>query len=403
MHGVSTVRHEVPDAGTPSSRRSRLPGLLAGRGCRAPHLPDLARVARSVVHAPHDSRHGAGSAWQRRSLVAPCESRGSRHRATTAIRKPLRHAVTEGRAGRSRDARRPALPDAQKAPSGSARAARWTECARSGRTPRTRSARAGRLWTPHRRVVVREQRRRRVAPGPWGTPPRKIRGLRPRLAGDRRPTASGRRSSSGRRLLSRAALDRGSGSRGNPSAVGSLRHDQAARARAGDQRSHHPLPRSARRSSARSSRRPAPKLASGRRPEAQKPLRAELLSIERLEERARALAASFTLARDPRRKARPFFSRLEDNARVLRKAYRVLADDVHGGEFVPPAAEWLLDNFHLIEAEIRGIRHDLPRHYYLDLPKLASREMAGIARVYAMALELIRHTDGRLDRQQLVR
>src|SRR5206468_4576778 len=140
-----------------------------------------------------------------------------------------------------------------------------------------------------------------------------------------------------------------------------------------------------------------------RRPEAEKPLRAELLSIERLEERARALAASFTLARDPRRKARPFFSRLEDNARVLRAAYRVLADDVHRGEFVPPAAEWLLDNFHLIEAEIRGIRHDLPRQYYLQLPKLASREMAGIARVYAMALELTRHTAGRLDRPPLVR
>src|SRR5207237_6450232 len=30
-------------------------------------------------------------------------------------------------------------------------------------------------------------------------------------------------------------------------------------------------------------------------------------------------------------------------------------------------------------------------------------EMAGIARLYAMSLELIRHTDGRLDRQQLVR
>src|SRR6266571_659366 len=80
-----------------------------------------------------------------------------------------------------------------------------------------------------------------------------------------------------------------------------------------------------------------------------------------------------------------------------------LADDVHGGEFVPPAAEWLLDNFHLIEAEIRGIRHDLPRQYYLDLPKLASRALAGIARVYAMALELIRHTDGRLDQRQLAR
>ena len=65
------------------------------------------------------------------------------------------------------------------------------------------------------------------------------------------------------------------------------------------------------------------------RPEPEQPLRAELLSIERLEERARALAASFTLARNPRRNVRPFFARLEDNARVLREAYRLLADDVH--------------------------------------------------------------------------
>ena len=141
----------------------------------------------------------------------------------------------------------------------------------------------------------------------------------------------------------------------------------------------------------------------GRRKEVEKPLRAELLSLERLEERAKALAARFTLARDPRRKARPLFSRLDDNARVLREAYRILAADVHRGQFVPPAAEWLLDNFHLIESETRGIRHNLPRQYYLDLPKLAPREMAGIARVYAMALELIRHTDGLLDRHQLVR
>jgi len=140
-----------------------------------------------------------------------------------------------------------------------------------------------------------------------------------------------------------------------------------------------------------------------RRPEIAEPLRAELLSIERLEERARALAAGFTLARNPHRKARPFFQRLDDNARVLRAAYRVLADDVHRGEFLPPAAEWLLDNFHLVEGEIRDTRRDLPRDYYRQLPKLASRERAGVARVYAMALELIRHTDGRLDQQRLVR
>ena len=46
---------------------------------------------------------------------------------------------------------------------------------------------------------------------------------------------------------------------------------------------------------------------------------------------------------------------------------------------------------------------NLPRGYYRELPKLALRELAGHARVYAMAVELIRHSDSRLDRQQLVR
>ncbi|HSE66480.1 MAG TPA: hypothetical protein VLB12_05820, partial [Gemmatimonadales bacterium] len=135
----------------------------------------------------------------------------------------------------------------------------------------------------------------------------------------------------------------------------------------------------------------------------EKPLRAELLSIERLEERARALAGSFTLARQTQIGDRRFFRRLDDNARVLRQTYRILADAVHREEFVAPAAEWLLDNFHLVEAEIRGVRHDLPRQYYRELPKLAPRDMTGMARIYAMALELISHTDGRLDRVQLVR
>jgi len=140
-----------------------------------------------------------------------------------------------------------------------------------------------------------------------------------------------------------------------------------------------------------------------RRGKGDPPLRAELLSIERLEERARALAATFTLARERRLRDPEFYRRLDDNTAVLRDAYRTLADDVHRGEFLPPAAEWFLDNFHLIESEIRGVRHDLPRPYYRQLPKLASREAAGVARVYAMALALVSHTDGRIDRTQLVR
>src|SRR5438034_3056283 len=138
-----------------------------------------------------------------------------------------------------------------------------------------------------------------------------------------------------------------------------------------------------------------------RAPASEKPLRDELLSIERLEERALALAASFTIDPDLRRRARNIFPRFEENVRVLRVAYRTLADDVRTGQFVASAAEWLLDNFHLVTAEVTHIRRNLPRTYYRQLPTLAAREQAGHARIYAVAVELIRHSDSRLERQQL--
>jgi cyclic beta-1,2-glucan synthetase len=136
--------------------------------------------------------------------------------------------------------------------------------------------------------------------------------------------------------------------------------------------------------------------------QADKPLRDELLSIERLEERALALAASFTVDPRPGRRARDTFPRFEDNVRVLRGAYRTFTKDVETERFLPAAAEWFLDNFHLITSEITGIRRNLPRSYYRTLPALAPRERAGEARVYAIAVELIRHSDSRLTRQQLL-
>ncbi|HVS02433.1 MAG TPA: carbohydrate-binding protein, partial [Thermoanaerobaculia bacterium] len=138
-------------------------------------------------------------------------------------------------------------------------------------------------------------------------------------------------------------------------------------------------------------------------PALDKPLRDELLSIELLEERAKALAARFTVDPAPRRSSRHAYPRLEANARLLEEAYRTLAGDVHRGELVTPATEWILDNYHLVAAEILDVRQNLPRGYYRELPKLATRELAGSARVYALALELIRHSDSRLDRPKLVR
>jgi len=86
---------------------------------------------------------------------------------------------------------------------------------------------------------------------------------------------------------------------------------------------------------------------------------------------------------------------------VLLRAYRALAEDARHGAFVTPATEWFLDNFHLITSEIVAVRQHVPRRYYGELPALATRERAGDARIYAIAVELLRYSDSRLDLGQL--
>ena len=128
-----------------------------------------------------------------------------------------------------------------------------------------------------------------------------------------------------------------------------------------------------------------------------------MLGLEQLEERARALAARFVVSRDPARGAIDLLGRLLDDAGALRQAYSLCAGDVHQGEAVAPAAEWLLDNFHLVEGEITEVRRNLPSRFYRRLPRLASREPTGSVRVFAMAVELLRHSDARLDARRLER
>ena len=88
--------------------------------------------------------------------------------------------------------------------------------------------------------------------------------------------------------------------------------------------------------------------------------------------------------------------------RALRTVYTVLADDART-EPMAPAAEWLLDNFHIISAAARDIHHDLPASFFRRLPRIASDEFAGLPRVYALALELIGSSAGRLEAQRLQR
>ncbi len=131
------------------------------------------------------------------------------------------------------------------------------------------------------------------------------------------------------------------------------------------------------------------------------PIRAEIFSVERLEQFAKALAAEH---RTVTKRSRPLLlPRLEDNGRKLFAAYKVLVEALRNGRSISPAAEWLVDNFHIVEEQLREIREDLPRGYYHELPKLTNGDLAGYPRIYALALALIAHTDCRLDTETLRR
>ena len=132
------------------------------------------------------------------------------------------------------------------------------------------------------------------------------------------------------------------------------------------------------------------------------PLRAELFGIERLEQHAISLAsAQAVTSRPPRVPA--LHLRLRDNAAVLLAAYRASAAEVARGRSIVPAAEWLLDNYHLVEAQIREVRRDLPPGYYRQLPKLLDGPFTGYPRVFGLVWAFVSHTDSHFDPETLRR
>ena len=123
------------------------------------------------------------------------------------------------------------------------------------------------------------------------------------------------------------------------------------------------------------------------------PQTAEIFSQDQLEAHAERIAATHRLAANPRR-GRPLLPRLDQSAERLEEAYRFLsAAGAHDPQ--PVASEdWLRDNHHVVQDQVREIRQDLPRNYYLELPKLADGPLQGYPRVYLLARELIAHTAG---------
>src|SRR6266496_840966 len=132
------------------------------------------------------------------------------------------------------------------------------------------------------------------------------------------------------------------------------------------------------------------------------PIREELYSVDRLEQYAVALATEHKLAGKPRR-LNLLLPRLEENGHKLIATYKSLAQSIREEHVISPAAEWLVDNFHIVEEQVREIREDLPKSYYYELPQLSEGDFKNYPRIYALSIALIGHTDSQLDTETLRR
>ena len=133
------------------------------------------------------------------------------------------------------------------------------------------------------------------------------------------------------------------------------------------------------------------------------PIRGGLYSVETLETFAQALAASHRVVPGENNPGKPLLRRLRENARALRTAQRSILEAVRAEHAISPAAEWFVDNFPVVDEQLREIVDDLPRGFYRQLPKLATGPLEGYPRVYALALAFVEHTDSRLDAETLAR
>jgi cyclic beta-1,2-glucan synthetase len=128
----------------------------------------------------------------------------------------------------------------------------------------------------------------------------------------------------------------------------------------------------------------------------EEPIREEIFSSDRLNEYAIYLSKELQTNINTT-KCHSFLKRIKENERFLQESYNKITNYFAKGIPLSPGAEWIIDNFHIIQEQIREINEDLPKEFYLELPKIKENELAGYPRVYAIALILIAHQDSYID------
>ncbi|MBX9799078.1 MAG: phosphorylase, partial [Burkholderiaceae bacterium] len=133
----------------------------------------------------------------------------------------------------------------------------------------------------------------------------------------------------------------------------------------------------------------------------EEPVRVEIFSAERLEAHAAHLAAIQKIGTASG--AASLVAAARENGKILTAAHAAIEHATAERRAITSAAEWLLDNLHVIDENVASVVEGLPRRLYRGLPKLVGGDHAGQIRIYALCWEFAAHTDNHFDPEIFLR
>jgi len=125
------------------------------------------------------------------------------------------------------------------------------------------------------------------------------------------------------------------------------------------------------------------------------------LTSEELDDHAKRIALEHSISKKKSLLNWPV-PRLNDNYDFILSVYKGLNEDIQKKRPIHASAEWLLDNFYIIEEQVKVLRRELTKKNYLRLPVLQKGPFKGYARIFTIAADLVAHTDGQVDEAILI-
>lgn len=121
-----------------------------------------------------------------------------------------------------------------------------------------------------------------------------------------------------------------------------------------------------------------------------------MLNIEELRTCARQMGRHHQIYKKGKT-IKKVFDRIGNDQIALTEAYKTANIEFKKNGHMVPAGEWLIDNFYMIEEQIKEIQYILRSGGKGRLPVLTNGDFKMMPRVYAIACEIIDKTDGHVD------